>query len=136
MRQTLKDRRKQLHRGMPMPRLLTMVLMLAIMALIFVRLRDPSTWRWFARDNDDDNAVVAENEPAGGKKPAKTHPAAADAFRRKGSHLQRRRAGNSGTNEKAADSGKAAAGPRAAPHPLPPVAGRARPRPRKTRRAR
>ena len=64
MRQTLKDRRKQLHRGMPMPRLLTMVLMLAIMALIFVRLRDPNTWRWFARDNDDDNPVVAENEKA------------------------------------------------------------------------
>ena len=48
MRQTLKERRKQLHRGMPMPRMLTMVLMLAIMGLIFVRLRDPNTWRWFA----------------------------------------------------------------------------------------
>ena len=44
---------------MPMPRLLTMVLMLAIMALIFVRLRDPNTWRFFAQDNDDDNRVVA-----------------------------------------------------------------------------
>ncbi len=64
MHQTLKERRKQLHRGMPTSRLLTMVLMLAIMALIFVRLRDPSTWRWFARDNDDDNPVVAENEKA------------------------------------------------------------------------
>ena len=67
MRQTLKERRKQLHGGMPMPRVLTMVLMLAIMALIFVRLRDPSTWRWFARDDDDDVQVVVQNGSAGAK---------------------------------------------------------------------
>ena len=35
-----------------MPRMLTMFLMLAIMALIFVRLRDPSTWRFFAAGDD------------------------------------------------------------------------------------
>jgi hypothetical protein len=76
MRQTLKERRKQLHRGLPMPRLLTMVLMLAIMAVIFTRLRDPSTWRWFSQDNDDDNQVVVQNGPAGGKTPLATSPAA------------------------------------------------------------
>ncbi len=75
MRQTLKERRKQLHRGMPMPRLLTMVLMMAIMALIFVRLRDPATWRWFSRDTDDLVQVAAGSEPAG-TNPAKTQPAA------------------------------------------------------------
>lgn len=68
MRQTVKERRKQLHRGMPMPRLLTLVIMLAILGMIFSRLRDPSTWSWFARDNDD-NPVVTENDLAGGKNP-------------------------------------------------------------------
>ena len=47
--------------AMPMPRVVTMVLMLAIMGLIFARLRDPSTWRWFSRD-DDDSLVVTHNE--------------------------------------------------------------------------
>jgi len=75
MRQTLKDRHKQLHRSLPMPRLLTLVIMLAIMGMIFVRLRDPSTWSWFAQDKDDENPVVAENEPADGKNPLKTPPA-------------------------------------------------------------
>ncbi len=58
MRQTLKERRTQLNRGMPMPRLFTMALMLAIMALIFVQVRNPRTWRFFARDSDDDEQIV------------------------------------------------------------------------------
>ena len=74
MRQTVKERRKQLHRGMPMSRLLTLVIMLAILGMIFSRLRDPNTWSWFARDNDD-NPVATENEPAGGKNPPDTQPA-------------------------------------------------------------
>ena len=77
MHPTWKDRRKQLYSSMPMPmpRLLTMVLMLAIMALIFVRLRDPNTWRFFARDNDDDNSIVAAGEPAAAKKTSIAPPA-------------------------------------------------------------
>ena len=75
MRQTLKERRSQLHQGMPMNRLLALVMMMAIMALIFVRLRDPATWRWFARDNDANQVqVVAESVPAG-TSPPKTEPA-------------------------------------------------------------
>ena len=76
MRQTLKERRKQLHRGMPMPRLLTMVLMMAIMALIFVRLRDPATWRWFSRDDDDNQVQVVAGSAPTGTNPPKTQPAA------------------------------------------------------------
>jgi hypothetical protein len=74
MRQTWKDRRKQLHSGMPMPRLLTMAIMLAVVALIFTRMRDPKTWRWLAPDNDGDNPLVAENEPAGGDQPLHSQP--------------------------------------------------------------
>lgn len=48
MRQTWKDRRKQLHQGMPTPRLLTMVLMLAVTGLLIARFRDPDTWHRFA----------------------------------------------------------------------------------------
>ena len=75
MRQTLKDRRKQLshYRGTPASRLLTMVLMLAIMGLIFVRLRDPNTWRWFARDNDEQ--IVLASETAGTAGLGAVHPA-------------------------------------------------------------
>ena len=75
MRQTLKERRKQLHRGMPMPRLLTMVLMMAIMALIFVRFRDPAT-RWFSRDDDDNQVQVVAGSELSGTNPPKTQPAA------------------------------------------------------------
>ena len=78
MRESWKVRRKQLYTGMslPMPRLLTMALMLAIMALIFVRLRDPNTWRFFAQDNGDDIQVVADSEKTSVKKPLNTPPAA------------------------------------------------------------
>ena len=58
MRQTWKDRRKQLHQGMPTPRLLTMVLMLAVTGLLIARFRDPDTWHRFARDTDDVQSVV------------------------------------------------------------------------------
>ena len=68
MRETFKERRQRFG-AMPMPRLLTMVLMLAILTLIFTRLRDPSTWRMFSRD-DDDSPVVAHNESSADKQPA------------------------------------------------------------------
>ncbi len=122
MRQTLKDRRQQLHRGTPMPRVFTMVLMLVVMALIFVRMRDPSTWRWFARDNDDDNAVVADSEPAGGKNPAATQPATPMPSAEKAVISSGEKPGTPGTNEKATDSGKAPVAlpaPEASPAPSP-----------------
>jgi len=78
MRQTLKERRKQLRGGIPMPRVLTLVLMLAIMALIFVRLRDPSTWRWFTRDDDDDMRVVVQNGSPGATRLTQTGQVAAE----------------------------------------------------------
>ena len=78
MRETFKERRRRLG-AMPMPRLVTMVLMLAILTLIFTRLRDPSTWRMFSRD-DDDSLVVTHNESSADKQPAPAvHTAAASS---------------------------------------------------------
>jgi len=79
MRQGLKERRNQLRGGIPTPRVLTLVLMLAIMGLIFVRVRDPSTWRWFTRDDDDGQQVVARNDPAKNKQLTQTSEVAAEA---------------------------------------------------------
>jgi hypothetical protein len=60
MRGFMKERRQQLRLGIPMPRLFTMVLMLVVMGLIYTRLRDPSTWSWFASDEGD--VEVAKRE--------------------------------------------------------------------------
>jgi hypothetical protein len=90
MRMTLKERRRKLHRNrLPLPRIMSMTLMLAIMALIFVRLRNPDAWRWFAQDKDiqlqsaaeDDAAIVKKvaatvaAQPAAIRPPAKQQPA-------------------------------------------------------------
>jgi hypothetical protein len=80
MRQTWKDRRKQLYRGVPTPRVFTMALMLVVMGLIIVRARDPATWRWLSRDLDDEVQTVVGSEVADGKSPSKQPaPSAAPA---------------------------------------------------------
>ena len=85
-----------------------------------MRLRDPNTWRWFARDNDDDQ-VVAENEPAGGKKPLSTPPAAAGVFRGKSGLSRPRRPAQAtpASTGKAADSRQGRPARPAPRHPLP-----------------
>ena len=67
MRQTLKDRRRQLHlyRGTPMSRVLTMIGMLVILGLVIVRARDPNTWRWFSRENDGTQVITASGKSIG-----------------------------------------------------------------------
>ena len=110
MRQTWKDRRRQLSSGtaLPMPRMLTLVLMLAIMALIFTKLRDPNTWRFFAQDNDDDIPVVVQSPNVAGSGKA---PAASSAKANSG-----KEASTAPTKPLAADSGKAVvAAPEKAP---------------------
>ena len=52
-----RERRFRLHRGFPMPRMLTMLLMLVIVGMLFMRLRDPNTVRFLA-SNDDEHQVV------------------------------------------------------------------------------
>jgi hypothetical protein len=88
MRKTLKDRRRELQRsGLPLPRIMTMTLMLAIMAMIYMRLRDPSTWRWFAHDGEpqtqiaaqDDAAIVKKLAAVVAAKPTVAQPTAAQA---------------------------------------------------------
>ena len=111
-----------------------MVLMLAVMALVFVRLRDPNTWRWFARDNDDDNAVVADSEPAGGEESGRDTTGHSDAFRRKGSHFQRRKTGDTRDEREGHRLRQSAGWPSLPPRPAPRLRRPARPRPRKTRR--
>ena len=52
MRQSFRERREHLHRGIAVPRPVTMLLMLAIMGLVFLQLRNPGNWRLFgSRDN-------------------------------------------------------------------------------------
>jgi hypothetical protein len=116
MRQTLKERRKQLRGGIPMPRVLTMVLMLAIMALIFVRLRDPSTWRWFTRDDDDDVQVVLQNGSAGAKRLTQTGQVAAETSPQQSAAPAAAKPSALPSGEKPVDSGKAPAA-----NPQPPV---------------
>lgn len=122
MRQTWKDHRKQINPGIPMPRMLTMVLMLAIMGLIFVRLRDPNTWQFFAQDNDD-NQVVGENESLGAKKPP-VLPAAPASSAKRATVSAAEKAESPVLNGKPADSGKV---PAVAPQQPAPPAGPAAP---------
>jgi hypothetical protein len=59
MRQSFRERREHLHRGMRTPRLTTMFLMAAILGLVFLQLRNPDNWRaWGA--TDDDNRVAPQ----------------------------------------------------------------------------
>ncbi len=118
MRQKLKERRTQFHPGIPMPRMLTMVLMLGIMALIFVRLRDPNTWRMFEHNNDDD-VVVAGNEPASGNKPLNSPAAPASSGEK--SPPAPNPSPARGRGEVAADSGHAPVAPAQPPAPLGPA---------------
>jgi hypothetical protein len=104
MRQRLKDRRKQIREGMPVPRLLTMVLMLAIMGMLFVQLRNPSTWQWFASDKDD--AVVAANDSTTEKNLSPT-PFAAMATSARTVAKTEKQAAPPGSKENPGDSAKA-----------------------------
>ncbi len=115
----------QLYRGTPMSRITTLVIMMGIMALIFVRLRDPSTWRWFARDQADETQVIGDDDLSVAKPPPKTHSGAVLALAT--SATVPSAASSSATSpaaaaasQKAADSGKAVA---AAPLPAVPAAG-------------
>jgi hypothetical protein len=48
-------------RGSEMPRLLSLLTFLAVLALLFVRARDPSSWQWLAEDHGQ--AQKAETAP-------------------------------------------------------------------------
>jgi hypothetical protein len=63
MRQSFRQRREHLHRGLPVPRQATMLLMLAIVGLLFVQLRNPRIWRMFA-SQDDGSQVSAQTAGA------------------------------------------------------------------------
>ncbi len=53
MRESFRERREHLHRGLRTPGLTTMLLMLAILGLIFVQLRNANNWRMFGAGDDD-----------------------------------------------------------------------------------
>ena len=115
---------------MPMSRMFTMMLMLAIMGLIFVRLRDPNTWGWFARDNDEVQ-VVGESMSGESKQPSASRPADSAFSAGKNQPAPTPNPASSGgrpvvqpiPGQKAIDSGKTpAAGPQP---PAPAVAQRA-----------
>jgi hypothetical protein len=57
MRQSFRERRQHLHRGLFMPRLATMFLMLAILGLVFVQLRNPNNWRFFGSRDEEPELV-------------------------------------------------------------------------------
>jgi hypothetical protein len=76
MRQAWKDRRRALHRSaLPMSRMMTMVLLLAIMGVMFVIMGDPSRWRLFARGSDADTQRVGDNDTPLVIRPAPRTPA-------------------------------------------------------------
>ena len=59
MRRTREKYRHPLQRGMPIPRLMTMFLMLGVLWLFYTRLRDPDTWRVFLADANREEVAVA-----------------------------------------------------------------------------
>ncbi len=59
MRRTREKYRHPLQRGMPIPRLMTMCLMLGVLWLFYTRLRDPDTWRVFLADANREDVAVA-----------------------------------------------------------------------------
>jgi hypothetical protein len=78
MRQTFKERRRALQgSGLPLSRVMTAVLMLAILTLMFSRLRDPSTWRWFSHENNVETQAAAVKDESVVKKLAAVQAAAA-----------------------------------------------------------
>jgi hypothetical protein len=60
MRESFRERREHLHRGMRMPGLTTMFMMLVILGLIFFQLRNPANWRMFGGGDDDAKQVASE----------------------------------------------------------------------------
>jgi hypothetical protein len=81
MRQSFRERREHLHRGLRTPRLTTMFLMVAILGLVFVQLRNPDNWRMLAKDNDNQavpqpaSARSTANNPDAATKPPNAEPA-------------------------------------------------------------
>jgi hypothetical protein len=60
MRESFRERRDHLHRGIRTPGLMTMLMMLVILGLLFVQLRNPNNWRLFTGGGDDDKQVSSE----------------------------------------------------------------------------
>ena len=60
MRQSFRERRQHLHRGLRLPRLTTMFLMLAILGMVFLQLRNPNNWRIFRSPDDEPEQIVPE----------------------------------------------------------------------------
>ena len=55
-----------MFRGGELPRLMTGIIMLAVIYMLIVRLGDPSAWRWLARDGDkptESTPIVAPKSP-------------------------------------------------------------------------
>lgn len=71
MRRTRLEKHFASARGFPLPRVLTMTLLLAVMAMLYYNMRNPARWRWLAPGKEGTQEVAPEAAAANSeKKPA------------------------------------------------------------------
>ena len=68
MRRPYEDNRSRLFGKPQAPRMMTMLLMLAVVGMLFYRMRDPDTWRWLA-PGEEAESEVAEKLPGSATPP-------------------------------------------------------------------